>query len=716
MLNQTNDRAYEPMTDEARNPGTRGPRNSEASGSHNPEIYRQLSEEQRRAVTHGEGPMLVTAGPGSGKTHVLTSRILYLIQERLIPPGQILVITFTREAARSMQSRYLEMAERFRISADITADARSGQVSFGTFHSFFFQILRSSERYTHYRVIGEPDRQKILFPLLKEIKSRRGELSPYYDPVGQEELGRVLSAISFGKNTGEWLKAKERLQEPWRECYEDILHGYEAQKQQRRQLDLDDLLTLTARELGRDTGLLQYWRSRYTHVLVDEFQDCNQVQYEIMKRLYTVRGNIFAVGDDDQAIYGFRGADPGIMQRFRKEYGGAIYGAPCRETGPGGPAHVVLGRNYRCAPEIVDASAKVISHNRQRVPKQLLSGREIGGSVLLKGFPGGREERRYVLSQCQGKTPRELDRFAVLFRTNSLMGVFGAQLIQAGIPFVTREKLGSIYEHFVARDVLDYFRAAYGCRERRLFLRIWNRPRLRVGRESLDSPVVDFGRIRRFYSEAPYENPDAVRDVEQFERKLEQLGRFSLELGVTFIRRGFGYEDYLRRRAGGNRELLESWLEVLDWLEEDCRGHETFEKWEKSQEQAAARLAREGNGRGARSGKDAQGRGKSAQNDRADSEKGIHLLTIHAAKGLEYDRVFLMDVNEGNIPKLKRGQAVTEALLEEERRLFYVGMTRARDSLELLYQTGTKERPKLPSGFLKPLLERQMGKNSLPVR
>ena len=355
----------------------------------NPEIYRQLSEEQRRAVMHGEGPMLVTAGPGSGKTHVLTSRILYLIQERKIPPGQILVITFTREAAGSMQNRYLELAEKFRIFADLTVDARSGQVSFGTFHSFFFRILRSSERYTHYRIIGETDKQKLIYPLIKEIKTRRGKTSRYYDPVSQEEISPILSAISYDKNTGEWLKARERLQEPWRECYEEILRGYEAQKEQRRQLDLDDLLTLTVRELGRDPGLVQYWRSRYTYVLVDEFQDCNSMQYEILKMLYTTKGNIFAVGDDDQAIYGFRGADPGIMRRFREEYAAMTYTA-ARSEGQGGfeargnvqinvdagvsdsvLPHVVLGRNYRCAPEIVDASTMVISRNRQRMLKLL---------------------------------------------------------------------------------------------------------------------------------------------------------------------------------------------------------------------------------------------------------------------------------------------------------------------------------------------------------
>ena len=645
---------------------------------HNPEIYTKLSAEQRRAVMHGEGPMLVTAGPGSGKTHVLTSRILYLVQERQIPPGQILVITFTREAARAMQQRFYELS----------ANARFGQVSFGTFHSFFYQILRSSERYTQYSIIGETEKQKLLYPLLKEIRKRQADtVSPYFDSVSQEESGRILSAISYSKNTGGGASVRERLPEPWRESFEELLQGYEEQKKQRRQLDLDDLLTLTLRELERDNGLLQYWRSRYSYVLIDEFQDCNSVQYEIVKKIYTVRGNVFAVGDDDQAIYGFRGADPGIMQRFLEEYAGSA--SKKDDT----PAHVVLGRNYRCRPEIVDVSAEIIASNQRRVSKQLASGRESGGSVLLRGFATGREERAYVLSQCMGRTCQDLDRWAVLFRTNSLMGVFGAELMQAGIPFVMKEAIDSIYEHFVVRDVMDYFRAANGCRERKLFLRIWNRPRIRVGREALEESTVDFENIRQFYSREPYVNPAAVRDVEQFERKIKQLQRFPMKLGITFIRRGFGYEDYLRRRAGDNRELLENWIEVLDWLEEDCRGHRSFEEWERSQERAIMQAARKS------SGDRHDGKDKSPQ------KKGIHILTMHAAKGLEYDRVFLMDVNEGNIPKLKKGISATETLLEEERRLFYVGMTRAKDSLEILYQTGTRERPRLPSAFLQPLLK-----------
>lgn len=626
--------------------------------------------------------MLVTAGPGSGKTHVLTSRILYLIRERQIPPGQILVITFTREAAAAMRSRYLKMTEKFPISANASADisanafadVRFGQVSFGTFHSFFYQILRSSERYTHYRIIGETDRQKILYPLLGAIRVRQGDLSPYFDPVCQEEVSRVLAAVSYGKNTGLGLAAGERLPEPWRQCYGEILEGYERQKEQRRQLDLDDLLTLTARELRRDDALLRYWQRRYSHVLLDEFQDCNPMQYEIVKTLYPPGGNVFAVGDDDQAIYGFRGADPSIMQRFLKDYGNG--GFSC---------HVVLGQNYRCAPKIVEAAAAVIACNRCREHKELASAVESGGIVQRKGFAGGREERQYVLSQCGGKTPGELDRWAVLFRVNGLLSVFKAELLQAGIPFVTGEKVGSIYGHFIVRDVIDYFRAAQGSRERGIFLRIWNRPRLSIGREALDEPEVDLERVRRFYSRAPYENPAAVRDVEQFARKLEQLRKFAPGLGVTFIRRGFGYEEYLRQRAGDNRELLENWLEVLDWLEEDCGACGSLQEWERRRERGLSGPVGE-------------------KGDPPNPSRGIHILTMHAAKGLEYDRVFLMDVNEGNIPRLKRGETASDALLEEERRLLYVAMTRARDNLELLYQTGTRERPKLPSSFLQPLL------------
>ncbi len=648
-----------------------------ADKTHYPEIYDRLSAPQRIAVTHGEGSLLVTAGPGSGKTHVLTSRILYLIQERQVPPDRILVITFTREAAGAMRRRYCRMTAGYPVSDC----ARSGQVTFATFHSFFYQILRSAERYSHYRIIGDSDRQKILYPLLCECRGRQGETSPYFDPVSQEEVRRVLAAISYGKNTGRSREAGEKLPEPWKEHFYEISRRYERLKSQRRQLELDDLLTQAYRELERDGDLLRYWQRRYSHILVDEFQDCNQVQYEIVKKLCSQGGDLFAVGDDDQAIYGFRGADPGIMGRFREEHG-----APGGAGGKGAVPHVVLGRNYRCAPEIVKASAAVIACNRQREPKQLVSARDCAGSVRIMGFAGAGEERRYVLAQCAGRTCGELNRWAVLFRTNSLLGIFGAELVRAGIPYVTGEKPGSIYEHFIVRDVTDYFRAAHGSRQRQIFLRIWNRPRLHIGREALYEPQVDLERVRQFYSRAPYQDPAAVRDVEQFERKLEQLRKFPLELGVRFIRRGFGYEEYLRCRAGDNRELLANWLEVLDWLEGDCRDCDSLREWERRQEMAADRTAADRTGH------------------KKDPSQGIHILTMHAAKGLEYDRVFLMDVNEGNIPRLRQGEEPTPAYIEEERRLLYVAMTRARDSLELLYQKGTTERPRLPSTFLQPLL------------
>ncbi|MCM1118994.1 MAG: ATP-dependent helicase [bacterium] len=641
------------------------------------EIISKLSAEQRRAATHGAGPMLVSAGPGSGKTTVLTGRILHLVQERRIPPEQILVITFTREAARSMQSRYLSMAGKSENSSSISTDICSGQVNFGTFHSFFYQILRSSEKYTQYRIIGETDKQKLLYPLLEQIRERQPDaVSPYYDLISPEEISRILSVISCDKNKGVgWELGGERLQEPWKACYGEIWQYYERQKARRKQMDLDDLLTLTAAELESNAELLQYWRRNYRYVLIDEFQDCNTVQYEIIKKLFTVEGNVFAVGDDDQAIYGFRGADPEIMPRFLTEYQGVAY--------------VSLGRNYRCLPAIVDASDRVISCNRHRIPKRLAPVGESGGSVKLKAFAGEREERQYVISMCQGKSIRELSGWAVLFRTNGLLGVFAAELLAAGIPLAARNEVSNIYEHFVARDVMDYLRIAHGCRERKILLRIWNRPRLQVGRESMVEPTVDFDELRQFYSHMPYENPTAVRDLDQFERKLGQLRKFSPELSIAFIRRGFGYEDYLRRRAGQNRELLESWLEILDWLEEEGKEYRDFAEWESYQKRYSRQLAQQ-------------------KILRKEQQKGIHLLTMHAAKGLEYDKVFLMDVNEGNIPKLKKGILTTEAQTEEERRLFYVGMTRARNSLELLYLTGTMQRPKLPSSFLQPLTEGQI--------
>ena len=615
--------------------------------------------------------MLVTAGPGSGKTFVLTGRILYLIGKRYIPPGKILVITFTREAAGSMQARFYQMSKRMGIY-----DPDGGQVCFGTFHSFFYQIIKSVPSYKEYQILSKQEAYRMLLPILQRFL-------PGEDCSGEEIHQRFLSAVSLYQNTENLQSACDRFSDQGeRENFPEILRIYQAEKERRKRLDYDDMLTLCHRILSSDGASRTYWQKRFSHILIDEFQDCNPVQYRVIRLLCARSCNLFAVGDDDQAIYGFRGADPGIMQAFLRDYQDA--------------ERVTLGVNYRCNRSIVEASSRVIQENKQRLPKQLrawergttetdsgtMDSIETAG-VRIKSFSARREEVSDLIERLRRKSPWELDDEAILFRTNAELQFWVVELFKNRIPYVMRERSKSVYQHFITRDVMDYFRAAHGRRERDRMLRLFHRPKLHISREALREPEVDFDRLREYYRLSGAEDRKTLQDITRFEHQLERLRGMRLSLGVAFIRHAFGYDRYLRQRAGGSQELLEDWERLFVWLTEDAENFESFGEWEKYQEEYEESNAR--------------------KREETAGKRGIHILTMHGAKGLEFQKVYLPGINEGNVPRYRRGEELSAERLEEERRLFYVAMTRAKNALEISFQTGTEARPMYPSRFLQKL-------------
>lgn len=616
----------------------------------------KLSGEQRAAVTHGEGPMLVTAGPGSGKTLVLTSRVLYLIRERQVPPGRILVITFTRDAAQSMGRRFYAL-----LGQDHPPGA--GAPVFATFHSFFYQILQSHEKYSHATIISDAQKRKLL---LAALEGR------------QEDAAKVLSCISLYKNTLSWDEPLRRAGDELAERLPDIFARYEREKAGRRALDLDDLLYVCRRLLWEDSELLTRWQRRFSYVLLDEFQDTSPLQYEIIRRLVTEPRNLFAVGDDDQSIYGFRGADAQILQSFLTDY---------PEAG-----RVSLGVNYRCHESIVEASRRVVEENRLRLPKTLSAGRPSQGErrVCVKGFSDQQDEFAWAAGVLGEAGQEALPGYAVLFRTNGMLQMFAGELMRRRIPFWIKDQSTSLYQHFAVKDVMDYLRAAAGCRDRGLFLRIFNRPRIHVGRECLTEPLVDFGELKEFYRRPGYRDDRAVSDLERFERKLKMLGGMPLDLGVVFIKNAFGYGGYLEKCAQGSRELLDEWLGLLEWLAGEAGRFQSLEQWEDHQRRYEEKLEREK---------------REKNRDGGRRKEGAALMTIHGAKGLEYDHVLILGVNEGNIPKYRREEEIGPQALEEERRIFYVGMTRARESLTLLYLEGGANGKGAPSRFLEQVRE-----------
>lgn len=637
-------------------------------------LLEDLNEAQRKAVLHGEGPAFVAAGPGSGKTFTITRRLLYLIQERKIPPQKILVITFTKEAAKSMQDRFLKQLQRFGTSRT----ASSGFVSFGTFHSYFYQIIKSIKKYSEYQLITQQEKRRIAKPILKEFCK---------EEVTESAINEFLTQVSFYKNTGRLKIAPVQQQEgkrtePQSVCcpfseeennsFQKMFEKYEAEKHRYKRLDFDDMLYLCKKALCQDKKLLQYWQHRFSYVLIDEFQDINPIQYEIIRMLCIPPYELFVVGDDDQAIYGFRGSDSKIFLQFLQDYKDAVT--------------ISLAVNYRCGGTIVKASRKLIEHNTVRVMKELRACMENAskGQIRAIGAIHTKESYGKVIEKLKGRPPYELEKEAVLFRTNAAMRLFAAELTRNQIPFVLREKCESVYEHFLMKDMEDFFQAAEGQKDRVLFLRLFQKQRVCLGREALHSEQVDLQQVKDFYGSGFYESKQAVAAVEALERHLKQLAAMRPKLGIAYILHAMDYEGYLRRKAGGIKNILDEWKELLDWLMEDAGEFADWKSWKEYQD-ICEKDSLEEKGIAFR------------------KKQGIHLLTMHASKGLEYDKVYLMNLNEGVVPKYGKGEELTREHLEEERRLFYVGMTRAKEEVELHYLTGTKENPRQVSRFVKEL-------------
>lgn len=616
----------------------------------------KMNEAQRCAVTWGEGPLLLLAGPGSGKTYTVTNRILYLIEQG-VPPEEILVITFTKEAAEAMRQRFRKLS------------VGNCPVNFGTFHSVFYHILLESERAKHRKLLTDREKRKILYSIIKQMQTSSGGAIP--EAEYSEDIPRIMAAISLYKNTVDLSRAIAEMPSDWREHFEKIMENYSAVMRKNREIDFDDMLFACKKLLEADQVFRSSWQKRFRHILIDEFQDCNPVQYEVIKLLTSAPYNIFAVGDDDQSIYGFRGADPDIMRRFADEFVAR---------------RLLLNINYRCKREIVTASLAVIGENRNRFPKELQAAENSGDKALaLLHFTDRKEQDTWLLREAEQWKSRNDGHLscAILFRTNSAMQRVAAILHGNGISFGMRDEGKSIYEHFIAKDIMAYLSLAAGDWRRELLLRVINRPSRYISRESVGEGRT-LAEIRMYYRKRDGEK--ALREsccdrLEQLERQLRALSKMSPGLAVSYLLKAVGYGEYLRSISGGNKERLAKWQELAEWFRNDAARYDSLAEWKAAQEAYT---------------ETAMKRKKAVQ------EEALQLMTVHSAKGLEFDRVIVPECNEKNFPL---GEMQSRETIEEERRIFYVALTRAKKNLELLYLTGDQTRPRLPSRFLNPLLK-----------
>ena len=606
-----------------------------------------LNKTQAKAVSHRDGPCLVLAGPGSGKTLTIVNRIKYLIEKYHVRPEEILVVTFTRFAAQEMKNRLCSLMGRKNIP-----------VTAGTFHGIFYGILRCTYRMSAENILSEEEK----YQMLREVAGRQElEISD-----GEDFLADIAAEIGKIKNNR--LALDEYVSEKCSaEAFREIYRQYEEERKRRRKIDFDDMLVLCWELLSSRPEVLAGWQSKFRYILIDEFQDINRIQYDVIRLLALPENNLFVVGDDDQAIYGFRGADSELMFRFLKDYPEA--------------EQMLLGTNYRSTEYIVRNSLRVIRHNERRFEKQLEASRKGGACLHVQELADPAEEAEYILDEIEkctaaGVRPEEI---AVLCRIHTDAGPLAEALVDRKIPFQMREHLPNIYNHFIARDIQAYFRLAMGERRRQDFLQVMNRPKRYIGRDSLPGREVSFEEIRKHYCDKEW----MMDRIDQFEWDVKMLAKMAPYAAIQYLRKRIGYDDYLRDYAFSHNMARADLTEVIQEIGEAARPYRTLEEWFDHVEEYTRIL-------------------QEKEKKKEKKPEGVRLMTIHAAKGLEFHTVFILDANEGKIPYKK---ARTDAQTEEERRLFYVAMTRAKEKLTVCYVKTQSGKETAPSRFVDELLD-----------
>jgi DNA helicase-2/ATP-dependent DNA helicase PcrA len=586
-----------------------------------------INPAQRKAIAHTDGPIEVLAGPGSGKTFTIVKRILYLIERQKIPPEKILVITFTRAAALEMQSRFLQEIRR-----------SYSAVNFGTFHSVYYQMLIRSGYAKDRTLISEQDKRKILRSLLHHLFP--------HQTFGPADYAEILNEISLRKN----LEPPKHEREKFAEIYDE----YREMMKEAGKMDFDDMILCCHEMLAGDEKTRRVWQDYFSFIMVDEFQDINRLQYQALKLIAAPRNNLFVVGDDDQSIYGFRGATPTVMQDFLRDF------PDCGQ--------VLLDVNYRSTRQVVATAASVIACNQNRLPKDYHALRD-GAKPTVFSFAAREGEDAWLLAEIEKLERASLKDTAVILRTNFEVSHLAAQCVNAGIPVQTTEKTKDIFSHFIASDLLDYLHFAVGPKERSRFLSIVNKPLRYLSRKCVANLT---GEVNEEYVLAYYrDNCDGMSEVRRFFADCRRMAGLSPYLALNFIRKGVGYERYLKDKAKPG-EFAE-WLEVCDQLQESARGLATHEEWFELVE-----------------GQRKMAADKDGGADVAKPAEGLNIITMHGAKGLEFHTVFLPHLNEGTLPGAK---SLTDEQIEEERRLFYVGLTRAKERLCLTYTESAKYTP-----------------------
>ncbi|CDE42817.1 superfamily I DNA and RNA helicases [Clostridium sp. CAG:411] len=609
----------------------------------------KFNKAQKQAVEHNKGPMMVLAGPGAGKTLVITYRTKTLIEKYGVEPGKILVITFTKAAAEEMKVRFQNIM-----------DGKYVPVRFGTFHAVFFSILKHAYHYTASNIIRESEKKRILLEIVENMELDIEDLNEFIQDMENE--------ISLVK--GEMLSLEHYFpMNCAKDIFQKVYTRYNQALQRRKLIDFDDMLVYCYELLTQRPDILKMWQQQFQYILIDEFQDINKVQYDIIRLLARPNNNLFIVGDDDQSIYRFRGAKPEIMLQFEEVYPSA--------------KKVLLDVNYRSTACIVETASMVIAHNKTRFPKNIRTDNERGQEVAIREFEDLKQQNEKIIEKVREyqKQGMPLSQIAVLFRTNMQPRALIGKFMEYNIPFCVREQIPNIYEHWIAKDIIAYIKLAQGKRDRSLFLKVANRPKRYLSRQIFDTQEISFERLRLFFEDKKW----MQERLEQFEDDLLALSHMTPYAAINYIRKAIGYDEFLEEYAQFRHIKVEELYEILDELSDLAKPFQNYKEWFENMEQYALELEKQ-----VKKKKDVQ------------QEDAVAFVTMHGSKGLEYDIVFIVDVNEGIIPHQK---AVLEEDIEEERRMFYVAMTRAKKELYIYFAKERFSKEFTMSRFLAELLD-----------
>ena len=608
-----------------------------------------LNHAQTEAVAHNKGPCMVLAGPGSGKTLTIAKRIEYLIMKHKVRPEENLVITFTKYAAWEMKNRTRSIC-----------GPSSYAVTFGTFHGIYYGILKWAYRLNQSNLLSDEEKYRILREILPGIDWDQ-------EPEADEEKDYLQElAIEIGNVKNNCMDIEEY--EPVKyttEKFRKLYRTYEETKKKYRKIDFEDMLIQCRDLFMKRPDILKKWQEKFQYILVDEFQDVNQAQYDVVRMLAAPQDNLFVVGDDDQSVYGFRGAKPGIMMEFMKDYPKA--------------RQILLDVNYRSSGYIVKGALRVIGNNKIRFEKKIEAFRKPDETVHVQEVKDPVQEAEYVLERIREYREKGVSymEMAVLYRTNVDARAMSELMTEYQIPFVMKEHLNNIYEHFIALDMISYLRLSQGEYDRKYFLQIANRPNRYLTRESMKTGNVSYESLRRYYRDKDW----MVDRIDQLEWDMKMICDKTPYAAIQYIRKRMGYDEFLKEYAAYRKISSEDLFAVLEEIWQNSKGYGTIKEWFEHIESYGKMLKE--------------------QNKKNGEKEGVNLMTMHAAKGLEFDTVFVIEANEGSCPYKK---AIANEEIEEERRLFYVAMTRAKRKLVISYVKEKNGKDLLPSRFVSELL------------